>query len=393
MKLFGKTAILSRAGFAEIRFQARGGQQEKLLSWCITQQIPLRNVQADDTGFTAQIAAADYAKLHIPARKCRTRLRTITRRGTWFRARWLLARPGLVLGPVLFFLILLFSEQFLWATHFVNIPLGQQQQMRLVLQKSGLIEGQRVSNSKLEKARQALLSSSESWGWTALNFYKGRLVLERTQARPILPVVQKDLRPYKALCDAVVMENLVKSGFAQVPVGQSVTAGEVLISSERFARDGTSVTQEPLGKVIGQLEKEYTATCLLEEEYFGLTGESSRKQMFLTAFGSVELPSESLNYTFYQTKSYYTPVRIAGIALPATLVDTLYWEEASGKRSLSEQSARDFAQHNCLSQLYRDFPDAEIMAQSAQESRTETTLTYIMRVIVKANIAVKTDSA
>lgn len=393
MKLFGKTAFLSRAGLAEIQFRAQGGQQEKLLSWCITQQIPLRNVQANDTGFTAQIAAADYAKLHIPARKCRTRLRTITRRGSWFQFRWLLGRPGLVLGPVLFFLILLFSEQFLWATHFVNIPLGQQQQMRLVLQESGLIEGQRVSDAKLEKARLVLLSSSENWGWTALNFYKGRLVLERTQARPVLPIAQKDLRPYKALCDAVVVENLVESGFAQVPVGQSVTAGEVLISSERFARDGTPVTQEPLGKVIGQLEKEYTATCPLEEEYFALTGESCRKQTLLTAFGSVEFPSESFRYASYQTKSYYTPVRIAGIALPATLVDTLYWEEASGKRSLSEQSASIFAHYNCLSQLYREFPDAEILAQSAQESCTETALTYTMRVIVKANIAVKTDSA
>ena len=41
MKLPGKTACFSRAGLAGLTFEARGGQQEKLLNWCISHQVQL----------------------------------------------------------------------------------------------------------------------------------------------------------------------------------------------------------------------------------------------------------------------------------------------------------------------------------------------------------------
>lgn len=393
MKLPGKQAGASRLGLAGIRFEARGGQQEKLLSWCMAHGVPLQKIQADETGFTAHIAAADYPKLHIPARRCRTRLRIIRRTGGWFSLRKVLARPGLLLGPWVFLLVLSIGGRFLWSTRFVNVPTGKQKEIRQILQKGGLWEGADVSSEKLQNAQRELLAENENWGWIALNFYKGRLVVECTNANQALPVIQNDWQPYIAAADAVILENRVESGFPQKEPGQTAAAGEILIAAERPARDGTPVMQKTQGQVIGQIEREYTAMRPLQEDYTGLTGNVSYGYQLKTPFGTLQVGRDEKHLYPGVTKTYYEPLTLAGLAFPATLMIQETQQTAQMQRTLPREAARQFARYICYAQLYKEFPDAKILAQSVQEHWQEDTLCYTMRVIFCANIAHKADSA
>lgn len=389
MKLPGKTACFSRAGLAGLTFEARGGQQEKLLNWCIAHKVQLCSIQANDTGFTAEIAAADYARLHAPARRCRTRLRVIARRGSWFHLRWLLQRPGLVLGAVLFCWLMLWSTNYLWAVRFVNVPTQQQQKIRAVLSECALCEGQRVTEQKLALARRALLSQSENWGWTALNFYKGRLVAERTEGRPSVPVLQKDPRPYVAAADAMIVETHIESGFAQIAAGQQVEQGQLLISGERPARDGTPVQQEPLGRVIGLVQRDYQAVRPLWEEYLGKTGRIASKKSLICPLGTIQFAQRKPDFKTFESKTVQEALCLGPISLPATITETWYLEKTMQERTLSEKAAREFAQYACLMQLYSDFPDAQIAARSAEESWQNGVLTCTMHFTFRANIAVR----
>ncbi len=393
MKLPGKNAAFSRLGLASVRFEARGGRHEKLLSWCMSSGVQLYEVMADDTGFTARAAAGDYARLRAPARRCRTRLRIQRRCGGWFGIRWLLRRPGLLLGPALFGILMLAGSHFLWAARFAEIPVAEQQKIRLVLRQNGLYEGASVTEQKLQSAQQALLVQSENWGWITLNFYKGRLVIERTEAKPTQPVVQTDLRPYVAAVDASVLENRVESGFAQKQIGEAAAVGEVLIAAERPARDGTPVVQEPLGQVIGLIEREYTDYRPLQEEYIGLTGKTAVLHSLTGPLGTITPKNQAPDFEDYEVKAYSDPVTAAGMAFPATVTDQLFLEKAPLRRTLSPQAARRFARYSCLAQLYAEFPDAEILSQSVQESWQNGTLCYKMHLVFRANIAHKADSA
>ena len=76
-----KKRLSGRAGLAAVRFSAEGGRVEKLVSWCMAEGVQLAELQANALGFTATVPAREYARLRLPARRCRTRLRVVARKG------------------------------------------------------------------------------------------------------------------------------------------------------------------------------------------------------------------------------------------------------------------------------------------------------------------------
>lgn len=382
--------ITGRAGLAAVTFSARGGRVEKLLSWCVTQGIQLRNVQVDELGFLAVIPARDYARLHRPARRCRTRLRVVKRQGPWFSFRRLLGRPGLLLAPLVFWLVLFYSGQAVWAVRFADIPLTAQSELRQRLAELELCEGGMATPERLAHARR-ILSEQEEWSWVALNFNRGRLVVEGTPARRKLPVTTTDAGPYYAAADAAILANRVESGFACKKPGQTVTAGEMLIASTREARDGTLVEQDPLGEVIGLVHREYRITRPLETSVTMLTGRTAAARSLFTPFGRWELPFQPKPYEAGEQKLSREPLTLLGLALPATVETVLYAETASLPQRLAPETARQFARYLCLAALYEEFPGAELLAEESEETLGEDALEYTLTATFRANIARKAE--
>lgn len=76
-----------------------------------------------------------------------------------------------------------------------------------------------------------------------------------------------------------------------------------------------------------------------------------------------------------------------GFALPATVEERYIPRREARQFHLTPDGARQYARFACLAQLYEEFPDAQIIAESRQESWDGGTLTYTMTVDFKADIA------
>ena len=98
--------------WAGVRFSARNGNGEGLLSDAARTGLHLSEVTPQPGGFVARCAAWRYRKLAALARKRRVRLHIAQRTGLYFFLRPFLRRRGLWAGLLLFVPLLLWSQNF-----------------------------------------------------------------------------------------------------------------------------------------------------------------------------------------------------------------------------------------------------------------------------------------
>lgn len=163
--------------WAGVRFTARNGSPETLLTDAAAQGIHLYGISARPGGFCAHCAAWQYRRLTALARHRRVRLRVEKRKGLYFLLRPLLRRKGLWVGLVAWGLVLVWLQGLVWAVDYGNLTTGQWTRAGAVLRSCGLQPGTAVTEELLRTGKYALLESGE-FSWASLNFEKGRLAVE-----------------------------------------------------------------------------------------------------------------------------------------------------------------------------------------------------------------------
>ena len=160
--------------WAGVRFTARNGSPEMLLTDAAAQGIHLYGISARPGGFCAHCAAWQYRRLAALARHRRVRLRVEKRKGLYFLLRPLLRRKGLWVGLVAWGLVLVWLQGFIWAVDDSSLTTGQRARAGAVLRSCGLQPGTVVTEELLRTGEYALLESGE-FSWASLNFEKADL--------------------------------------------------------------------------------------------------------------------------------------------------------------------------------------------------------------------------
>lgn len=160
--------------WAGVRFTARNGSPEALLTDAAGQGLHLYGISSLPGGFYAHCAAWQYRRLAAFARHRRVRLRVEKRMGLYFLLRPLLQRKGLWAGLVAWGLVLVWLQGFIWAVDYGSLTTGQRARAGAVLRSCGLQPGTAVTEELLRCGEYALLESGE-FSWASLNFEKGRL--------------------------------------------------------------------------------------------------------------------------------------------------------------------------------------------------------------------------
>ena len=168
--------------WAGVRFTARNGSPEALLTDAAAQGIHLYGISARPGGFCAHCAAWQYRRLAALARHRRVRLQIEKRMGLYFLLRPLLRRKGLWVGLVAWGLVLVWLQGLVWAVDYGSLTTGQQARASAVLCSCGLQPGTAVTEELLRTGEYAVLESGE-FSWASLNFEKGRLAVEAAPAR------------------------------------------------------------------------------------------------------------------------------------------------------------------------------------------------------------------
>ena len=371
--------------FAGVGFAAFDGQSEKLITLCNRQGIPLYAVRPTADGFTAHLPARRYREASRLARRCGTRLRVRERRGVFFRLRAYRGRWGLVLAPLVFAAAVHLLGQSVWSIRYDGLDAAARNQVEQMLYSMDICEGAVLTQEKLRLAEKQLMDGDEAFGWVSLNFEKGRLVVEASPALQKPAIESNDPVDLVAAADGILLEVNVQEGFAVKSVGQTVAAGDVLVSAYKPDPYEQPVESHAKGLVVAAVKKTYQCVQPSTYEVQALTGRvvsSCRLRLFgYTLELGAQLPEGG------EVRTVHRPLTVLGFALPATIEERYVPQREARQFHLTPDGARQYARFACLAQLYAEFPDAEIIAESRQESWDGGTLTYIMTVDFKADIA------
>lgn len=371
--------------FAGVEFTASGGQWERLITLCGRQGIPLYRVQPTPEGFSASLPARSYLLVSRLARRCGVRLRAGRRKGVYFRLRRYRGRWGLLLAPLVFAAAVHLLGQGVWSIRYDGLDAAACRQVEQMLYSMDICEGAVLTQEKLRAAEKQIMDSDDGFGWVSLNFEKGRLVVEASPALQKPAIESNEPVDLVAAADGIVLELNVQEGFAAKGVGQTVAAGDVLVSAYKPDPYEEPVASHAKGLVVAAVKKTYQCVQPSTYETETLTGgiESSYR---LRLFGRTlelgpQLPESG------DVRVTHRPLTVLGFALPATVEERYVPQRQTRQFHLTPDGARQYARFACLAQLYAEFPDAEIIAESRREDWDGGTLTYTMTVDFKADIA------
>lgn len=370
--------------WAGVRFTARNGSPEMLLTDAAAQGIHLYGISARPGGFCAHCAAWQYRRLAAFARHRRVRLRVEKRKGLYFLLRPLLRRKGLWVGLAAWGLVLVWLQGFIWAVDDSSLTTGQRARAGAVLRSCGLQPGTVVTEELLRTGEYALLESGE-FSWVSLNFEKGRLAVEAAPARARPEIAAGTLHGLRAKCNGTVLRTNLASGTMLVVPGQTVEAGQGLIGTARSERDGTLIFAPAAGTVVAQLEWETNQSIPLAETLPQLTGANKANyRLFFAGHSAALSPSASDGDGPCRTR--HLQLEVFGLPLPCAVEETTFYAQQQKTMYRTEAQALTLARLQGLRALHDAFPDADILARREECTVQEETLHYNAVYTVAADI-------
>src|SRR5699024_1124436 len=106
-----------------------------------------------------------------------------------------------------------------------------------------------------------------------LNFVHGRLVAEKVDRTQQPQALEQQYCDFVAAEDGRITRLDVSGGFVRRREGETVSKGEVLVSSGRVGRSGEALLSPAAAKVYAEVEKIYTCTQPLQVSAQCPTGE------------------------------------------------------------------------------------------------------------------------
>lgn len=165
-------------------------------------------------------------------------------------------RYGLIIGFALIFMISVFSSRFVWDIRILGNENVSDSLIEEELEKAGFSIGTAWSKLSLNKVELDFLEISETTGWININ-RRGNVAYVTVKEKNIYEQIEKNevYSNIVATADCVIEDITVKSGIAQVKAGDTVKAGDLLISGIIPAELGGGFVRAE-GEIYGRLFEE-----------------------------------------------------------------------------------------------------------------------------------------
>jgi len=140
-------------------------------------------------------------------------------------------RMGIFIGAALFAVMLFLSSDVVWDVRIEGADREEESKILHELSSAGLDVGKRWSKLDKSQIEINMLSASESVAWLNIN-RRGTVAYVKVSDKILYQDEEKPTgyASIVAVCDCVIEEIIVESGYPMVKKGESVRAGEVLIS-------------------------------------------------------------------------------------------------------------------------------------------------------------------
>jgi len=211
-----------------IFFLARGEQLARFLNLILKEGVVVYHTQKSERGMRAQIKLADFRRLRRAARQTHTRVHIMAKYGWPFiAARWW-RRKGLLTGIAIIGLVLTVLSQLVLSISVLGNHNVLETEVLERAEKLGLKTWAYSKDLNLNQIAKALQEQLPDAAWIGVE-RNGTEVLIKISEK-IRPSIPKEAGNLVARQAGIVKEIMVIQGIPQVHEGETVRAGQVLIT-------------------------------------------------------------------------------------------------------------------------------------------------------------------
>lgn len=370
-----------------LQFTAAGPYPERFLNLCSGGGVGLWNTRRTAEGVTACCAQCHRSRLEYYAQKSGCRLETVRCTGMKSTARRYRRRTGLWVGAALLAAGLLVMGRFVWRVEIRGTEQLDPAVITAALAEYGVHPGvlaRKIDARTVERRMQIRFAEI---AWITVNVEGSRVTAILEEAVPP-PAVVEDGIPTNLIAGETgfITRVEVQNGNAVVKPGDSVLAGDLLVSGIMDNKMGESRLAHARGRVYAQVREQLEIFVPYEQRDYLLAGVARRR--YLTVFG-VEIPLQGRGAPVgpYRLEQVVTQPGGFFSLLPVTLREECYLQLREVTKTVSPQEAMRQAEKELA--LREQGLAAEVIHREAVGSEGPAGFTLAAEYLLERQIAVE----
>ncbi len=283
-------------------------------------------------------------------------------------------RFGLMLGAASFAAIVWASSLFLWQIEIVGNESLSDREILNLLNDHGFSIGSYLPEVSVKELCNDCLLSDSRLSYLSINIIGTHCEVQVKETKTADPLPDDLPSDITAEYDGQIWRLEVYSGQALVKAGETVQAGQVVISGLFEQPDGTFRLERAYGKVYAKILREFTVTVPYETEIKVYTGRTIQRKSLNFFKKSIKLFKNSgISMPSYDTIETSNSFTIGdSLVLPVSLRTTEYREYATQTIIRGEDEVRRIAETQMADLLAAELAEAEVLTVSRTVSIDET---------------------
>ncbi len=263
-------------------------------------------------------------------------------------------RYGLLVGALFFIIMLYLISLFVWDIRITGNDNISEQQILGELKKQGMVSGKLKERFNIKSIENGFLSDNPEISWISINLRGTVAFVEVREKKKDVKIIDtsKPSNIY-ASRDGVIASVTSYMGYKVVKVGDTVTAGDLIVSGDYIDKYGNEYKLHSYAKVMAYTTHSYSVTVpfkTVEQQY---TGKNKKYlSLKLTRFVIPLYFNKKISYNMYSKNISVKKFRLTdSFVLPFSIQKTTYLQT----EQISYSKTKDVA----LSEAYEKLDDIE----------------------------------
>lgn len=240
-----------------VRFAIRDGFLERFINLCAQNRVPIWDGRREGDRYTACTTLSGSRRLPELAQKAGVILEPVRPGGAPVLLRRYRKRTGLFAGAALVAVGLMILGCFIWQVDIQGLQTIPEEEVRAALEELGVRRGALRRDIDARQVERMLMIRLDKAAWVAVNLRGSSAVVEILE-RVVPPERVDDRVPHNVVAakPGFITYLEVYNGQPTVKVGDSVDAGEILVSGIMEDKKGRNRTVHARAKVMAQTREE-----------------------------------------------------------------------------------------------------------------------------------------
>lgn len=345
-------------------FTFSDGFCEGFINKCYEKGLNIYDIRRTKKGITACCRPKSYFFLHRIALAHGGIVSVSERHGPIFFLAKYKARTGLFLGLFCFVGIICFLNGFVWNVEVTGNEKISTSQVTAFLEENDFSVGTYWRSADIDRLESLMMASFDKCAWVHINRDGATAVVELNETVPI-PDVRKQNKAVnlKAKKDGIIVSTKVYDGWQVAKVGDSVVAGDILVSGVRESEEQKkNLFAHARGDFMAQVKEKFTVTVSRSQAVKSYDKEKTYRTL---CFFGIKLPlyigSSYRMYSDDKIDSDY--VRLNNKVLPIGVIKKTVRPYYLDTVDLTDKELSTLVKDEINRKLEKDYSDCEILSQ------------------------------